>query len=283
VFGLLEPLAGLPPGQRALLIIAMAVVGHLLVRGIRVVGEWILTPASAPGMRARDLLERRNPKVATVTSLVVSALTFFIYFAALGLLLREVNVDPTAYIASASVVGLAVAFGLQGLVQDVVIGITLVFTDTFDVGDVVEISGQVGRVEKIGLRFTMLLNLHGQRVFVPNRSIAMVARFRRGAVRAYLDVQIPAGAEVDDVRARVGGIVRAMWEQHPTILVTEPELLGVLEAGDGAWRYLRVKFRLWPGQNALIEGPVRQRIVSALRELDGDYADWMITISFRAD
>jgi small conductance mechanosensitive channel len=217
-----------------------------------------------------------------VTSLVVSALTFLIYFVAVGLLLREFDVSLTAYLATASVVGLAVAFGLQGLVQDIVIGITLLFSDVYDVGDLVEISGQIGRVEGIGLRFTTLVNLHGQRVYVPNRNIAMVGRFRRGAVRAYVDVQIPEGLEEGVVRETVERIARGMRVQHPTVLVTEPEILGVEKAGPDGWRYLRMKFRLWPGQGALLETVFRSRVLAALRALDPSFQDWMVTVSFRA-
>ena len=105
--------------------------------------------------------------------------------------------------------GLAVAFGLQGLIQDIVIGLTLVFTDAFDVGDMIELSGsgvsaQVGRVERIGLRFTVLTNFQGQRVFVPNRNIVLVSRFRAGVIRAYVDIQIPEGLEEEVVQEEGG-------------------------------------------------------------------------------
>ena len=128
---------------------------------------------------------RRYPKIATVTTILVSGLTFTIYFMAIGLILREFKVSLTAYLASASVIGLAVGFGLQGLIQDVIIGLTLIFSDVLSIEDVVELSGQVGKVENIGLRFTTLVNLHGQQIYVPNRNIAMISRFRRGAIRIF--------------------------------------------------------------------------------------------------
>ena len=182
---LLSFLSNLSPALRALFIAAGAVLGHFVVQFIRSSAERVLAMAGDPSLAAKDAVARRYPKFATITSLVVSALTFIIYFGAVGLILHEVfpRLDLRAYLATASVVGLAVAFGLQGLIQDIVIGLTLVFTDAFDVGDMIELSGsgvtsQVGRVERVGLRFTILVNFQGQRVFVPNRNIVLVSRFR---------------------------------------------------------------------------------------------------------
>jgi small conductance mechanosensitive channel len=96
------------------------------------------------------------------------------YFVAVGLVLKEFGISLTAYFASATIIGLAVGFGSQGLVQDVVNGLTVVFSDLFDVGDMVEIAGQTGFVQKIGIRFTVLNNFMGAEVFIPNRTIANV-------------------------------------------------------------------------------------------------------------
>lgn len=276
-------LEALSPAMRVLVIVLVAAIAHFVVRAIRLVGEWVLVPASAPGEVARDLLRRRHPRVATVTGLAISALTFAIYFLAFGLVLREMAVSLTAYLATASVLGLAVAFGMQGLVQDVVIGLTLLFSKTFDIGDTIELSGQVGRVESIGLRFTTLVTLNGQTVFIPNRTIGMVARFRRGAIRAYVDVQIPAEAAEEEVQDRVARIANGMRSQHATILTTDPEMLGVAAAGTEGWRFLRVKFRLWPGQGTLIENVFRQRVIASMREIDAGYHYWMVSVTYRAN
>ncbi|MFC1575625.1 mechanosensitive ion channel family protein [Gemmatimonadota bacterium] len=264
----------LSPGARVLLIGLGAVLGHFVVQFFRSFGERILARAGDPDLTAKDAVAKRYPKFATITSLVVSALTFIIYFGAVGLILRELfpHLDLRTYMATASVVGLAVAFGLQGLIQDIVIGLTLVFTDAFDVGDMIELSGsgvtaQVGRVERIGLRFTVLTNFQGQRVFVPNRNIVLVSQFRAGVIRAYVDVQIPKG--IDEGTAR------------DSVDRTDHELFETLDAEGGGWRYLRLRFRVWPGQGPLVETVFRQRVLAAMKELDPDYADWMVTVTYR--
>lgn len=277
----LELLAESPRIARILVMALLAVLAHLLVRGIHRLSETLAAPAGRPGTSSTESFARRYPKVATVTSLVVSALTFVIYFVAIGLILGEIGVPVAVYLGSASVVGLAIGFGSQGLVQDVVIGLTLLFSDAFSIGDMIEVSGQVGRVDRIGLRFTTLVNFHGQRVYVPNRNIMLVSRFRGGCIRAYVDIQIPEGADEAAIASRVEEIARGMRAQHRSMVVTDPEIFGVFEAEPAGWRYLRVKFRLWPGQGAIIETTFRQRVLAVMKEVDPGFADWMVAVTYR--
>lgn len=262
----------------------IAAAAHLAVRTIRWGTERYLMPSHLPRQAAKEAFARRYPKAATVTSLVVSALTFVIYFAAVGFVMREIGVDLTAYFATATVIGLAVGFGSQGLVQDVVIGLTLLFSDAFDIGDMIEVSGQVGRVQKVGLRFTTIVNFLGQTVYVPNRNIGQVGRYLGGCVRAWVDIQVPgAGAEGgdDNVTAIIRRLAEGMRSQHRSIIVEQPKVSPPREASAGGWRFVRVQFKLWPGQGALIEGAFRQRVVAAMKELDPSYADWMVVVTYR--
>ncbi len=275
-----QELHGVP---RILLILIVAAIAHFIVQAIRKLGEWTMAPARAPGVTTKAAFTRGRPKIATVVSLTVSALTFTIYFAAVGLILDELNVSLTAYLATASVLGLAIGFGSQSLVQDVVVGLTLVFTDAMDIGDIIEVPGQIGRVEEIGLRFTTLVNFKGQRVYVPNRNISLISRYRGGVVRAYTDIQIPKGVDATQVIEVVGRIARGMRAQHPAIILSDPEVFGVREAKPADWSYLRMKFRLWPGQEPLIQETFKQRVIMALKELDPNFAAWMVDITFRVD
>jgi small conductance mechanosensitive channel len=278
-----EYIVSLPTGIRIIVIILVAILAHFMVRGLRQLSQWLLTLKLGTGAATTESFTRRYPKLATVTSILVSGLTFIIYFMAIGLILREFRVSLTAYLASASVIGLAVGFGLQGLVQDVVIGLTLIFSDTMNIEDIVELSGQVGKVETIGLRFTTLVNIYGQKIHVPNRNIGMISRFRRGSIRAYVDVQLPDGLEEKRVTQEVQSIADGMHSQYRSIILTPPEIFGIKEARAGNWRYLRVKFRLWPGQSALIETTFRQRVAALMKKLYSDYADWMVTVTYRVE
>ena len=266
---------------RLLVIAAVAVVGHLLLRALKHGGDRWLSGRQSAQRGAALAAAQRTQKLATVLSLLVSAATFVLWFVALGLFLGELGVDLTAYFATATVVGLAVGFGSQGLVQDIVIGLTLLFSDALDIGDVVEVSGQVGRVERIGLRFTTLTNFMGQTVFIPNRNIAVVGRYRRGVVRAYVDVQVPEQGSPDDVQREVLATARAFRAQHPAVVMSDPELVEHPPAEDAPWRYIRLKLRVWPGQQALVETVLKQRIVARMKAVDEKYADWMVPVTYR--
>ena len=169
--------------------------------------------------------------------------------------------------------------------QDVVISLTLIFSDTMDVGDMVEIAGTVvvmGRVEEIGLRFTTLRNFYNQIVFIPNRTIANVSRFPHGGVFAYADIQIPTGVDRDKAVQAIGNTARGMWAQFGAIILSEPVIGPVETAPGGGWDFVRVHFKIWPGQGNLNETTFRQQMVSAMKTYSPNYAEWQVPVTYRA-
>jgi len=255
------------------LVIGMTIAVHLIVIGIR----W----ASNRLMAIR--LHRSLLKARTVTSLASSLLIFVIYFGALGLVLVGLGVPIGAYLASASIIGLAVAFGSQGIVQDLVTGLTIIFTGLFDLGEVVEIGGQTGIVRKLGIRFTVLTNALGAEVFIPNRSIINVVSYPRGYVRCLADVTLTGNKrQAKNMEKRVREIVTSAYEQFPGILRTPPDYEGIQKTSSGR-SYLRVKFRIWPGRGSPIETMFKQEVVQALKGIDPDYADWMVAVNYEVE
>jgi small conductance mechanosensitive channel len=266
------------------LIAGLAIVAHLTVKLIRHISEWFINQSQAEKNALGFVTQQ--PKFITLIRLIVSGVTFIIYFLALGFVLQELGVDLTAYLASASVIGLAISFGSQGLVQDMVIGLTLIFSDAMEVGDLVEITGTTnvtGRVEEIGLRFTMLLNFYNQLVFIPNRTIANVSRFPDGGIYAYADIQLPAGADDRNKAVQaIENIATGMWMQFSAIILGKPVVGPAETAAAGGWNFLRVHFKIWPGQGGLIETTFRQRIINAMKTFSADYAKWQVTVTYRA-
>ncbi|HEV2437449.1 MAG TPA: mechanosensitive ion channel domain-containing protein [Verrucomicrobiae bacterium] len=266
-----------------LLILAVAILVHVMVKITRHLSEWFIHKSQAQKNPLGFVTQQ--PKFITLTRLIVSGITFVIYFFALGLVLQEFGVDLTAYLASATVIGLAISFGSQGLVQDVVIGLTLIFSDAMEVGELVEIAGTavvIGRVEEIGLRFTVLRNFYNQEIFIPNRTIANVSRFPHGGVFAYADIQIPDGVDRPKAVQTVENVARGMWQQFGAIILSEPVLSPVETAEGGGWSFLRVHFKIWPGQGGLIETTFRQQMVRAMKTFEPNYADWQVAVTYRA-
>ena len=247
--------AQLATAERILLVLAIAAGAHLIVRGIRHLAERLMSTIAI----------QRWTKLRTLTGLLTSILVFTLYFAAFGLVLSEFGVSLTAYLASASILGLAIAFGSQGVVQDVVTGLTVILSDLFQVGDLVEISTQTGLVQSISMRFTILLNPLGAQVFIPNRTLSNVIVYPRGYVRCFADITLsPQEETAEQMLAKVNAITRGFVEQYPGILRDKPEIGAPCSTPAGR-TYVRVKFRIWPGRSAPIENAYKQEIVQTLK------------------
>ena len=280
---LLNILTDLNPILRIFLVIVLAVAAHFTVKAIRRLSQYLLTMKVDSKATPGAILTRRYPKLATIITIFVSAGTFTIYFVAVGMILREFKISLTTYFASATVIGLAVGFGLQGFVQDVVIGLTLIFTDAITIGQMVKLGDEIGKVDSIGLRFTVLINLHGQRIIIPNRNIATISQFRGGCIRAYVDIQLPQEIDEKEMSPAIQSICQGMYNQHRSIILAIPEIFGIKDVKDGPWRYLRIKFKLWPGQINIIEQTFKERVVQLLKKSDADYASWMITVTYKVE
>ncbi len=262
----------LPFWGRLLLIAAVALISHLFVLLVRQIGQRVI--------RSED---RVHAKIRTVTSLAVSTLVFIIYFVALGLILHEFGISLTAYFASVSVIGIAVGFGSQGLVQDVVTGLTLIFSDLFDLGEMVELGGQTGVVKKLGIRFTVLTNFMGADVYIPNRTINNVINYPKGYIRAIVDFRLPQDTpEASQIEAQLQELTQGVYEQLAGVFRAPPSREGKHEVSGGK-TFVRYKFRIWPGQGAPLETLLKKEVVEALKRIDPDYADWMVVIAYEVE
>ncbi len=265
--------AGWPLVIRIVALAGIAVLAHLLVLLIRRYSSTLLHGAS----------DRRYRKLRSVGTLLTSVTMFVVYFLAFGLILREFGVSLTAYLASASVVGLAVGFGSQGVVQDVVTGLTFIFSDLVDVGDLVEISGQTGIVRSISMRFVELQNALGASVFIPNRTINNVINYPRGYVRCIVDVTLRGDdGQKQAMEAAALSLMQAAYQQFPGILMTEPSNEGRQSLGSGK-EILRLKFRIWPNRGQPIESSFVQELTAELRRTDPDYQPWMIAVTYEVE
>lgn len=271
---LLQSLIGdLPLILRITALAGFAVVVHLGVVLLRRLSKLVLHAGST----------RRYRKLRSISTLATSTVVFVLYFLAVGLILREFGVSLTAYLASASVLGLAVGFGSQGVVQDVVTGLTFIFSDLVDVGDLVEISGQTGVVRGISMRFIELQNALGASVFIPNRTINNVINYPRGYVRCIVDITLTGDDESRKAMEETAlALMRAAEEQFPGILMTAPSSEGRLGFSSGK-EILRLKFRIWPNRGQPIESSYVQELIAALRKRDPDYQAWMVAVTYEVE
>lgn len=269
------------PETHVAVIIGIALAVHFVVKVIHSISEWFIVQSHAKKNPLGFVTQQ--PKFVTLTWLIVSGITFVIYFLAVGFILaEEFHFDLTTYLASASIIGLAISFGSQSMVQDIVTGVTLIFSNAIDVGDVVDLGGVIGRVEVIGLRFTKLVNFYNQEIFVPNRNIMNVSRFPHGGIYAYADVQISRKMDQAAAAKLIDDVAQGTWMQFRAIVLAKPVPGKTQVAEPGGWNFLRVEFMIWPGQGSLVETSFRQQVVNAMKTIDPGYADWMVTVTYRA-
>ncbi|MFT5699835.1 MAG: small-conductance mechanosensitive channel [Desulforhopalus sp.] len=264
-----------PPGiesvfGKIIYILIFAAVAHLASLAIRNLSTQIINYKTG----------RVSPKARSIASLANSFIVFSIYFWVIGFILQTLGVSLTAYLASASVIGLAVGFGSQGLVQDVVTGLTLVFSNLIDIGDMVEIGGQTGIIRSIGMRFTLLENSMKAQVYIPNRSITNVINYPRGYVRCLIDVPMPDSKPHPELKTLLEASMSSFTERFPGLFIYPPS---IEEDTGKSEDLLRLKFRIWPGRGTPLETTFKSELLQRLRNAGLEYFDWQISVHYEVE
>ncbi|THF73531.1 mechanosensitive ion channel family protein [Cohnella fermenti] len=195
--------------------------------------DHMMTPKSSKRLKLRPR------RVQTVGKLVKNAVSYVVNFIVILLILGEFNINLAPLLAGAGVIGLAIGFGAQSLVKDIITGFFIILEDHFSVGDVIETGKFKGTVEMIGLRATRLRSWTGEVYVIPNGSIADVTNYSVNNSLAVVDVSIAASEQLDKAME----VVRAVLGRFEDVsLISTPELLGVqtLTASDVTLRITAV-------------------------------------------
>ena len=138
-------------------------------------------------------------RTQTLGSILRYAVSITILIVGIMIILKEVGIAIGPLLAAAGIVGLAVGFGAQSLVKDVITGFFILLEDQIRVGDVVHVAGKAGIVEKINLRTTMLRDLAGNAHYVPNGTIDTVTNMTKEYSRYVFEVGVAYREDVDEV------------------------------------------------------------------------------------
>jgi moderate conductance mechanosensitive channel len=167
--------------------------------------------------------ERRE---ATLMKLLQNVLTYVVYFVAFMMVLEAMTIDVKALLAGAGIVGLAVGFGAQNLVRDIITGFFIIFEDQFSVGDYVRVGAFEGTVEEIGLRTTKIKSWTGELNILPNGSIVEVTNFSIHNSVAFVDVSIAYEEDITKAEKIITELLQELPDKYED-MVKPPELLGV--------------------------------------------------------
>ena len=217
----------LTSGLRVLLIIVLT---FIALRVAKFVSTRLLTFS----LKTDDIEFKK--RVDTLSSIIQNILFIAITFVAAIIVLGELGVEIGPVLAAAGIVGLAVGFGAQNLVQDVISGFFILLEDQIRVGDVVQIGDKGGVVEKVTLRTVILRDLSGNVHFIRNGQIQVVTNMTKEYGRYVFDIGVAYKEDVDHVIEVIKRVDEEM-RNHPDFKddILEPiEILGLDQFADSA-------------------------------------------------
>jgi small-conductance mechanosensitive channel len=242
---------------RGLRILAILVIAFIVARLLKAITSRLIESAKSPNRVA----QMREQQTRTMAGILYSAGIFLIVAVSILTALPEFGFNVTPIEAAAAVASLAFGFGAQHLVKDLINGFFIVFEDQFVVGDLIQLNSEIGRVEYLTLRRTVLRNPAGAVVTIPNGLIGQVSNLSRDWSQVFVDVTVPSDELVGRALAtleKVAGDLRNDADWSPA-LVDGPRILGVESLSlDGT--VLRVQVRTVLNRKDDVARELRRRI-----------------------
>jgi moderate conductance mechanosensitive channel len=245
--------------ERGIRILAILLIALILNRLLRSLTRRLIPTGGTEGLGRVARLHEQHVK--TLAGLMYSAGTAVIVVGAILTALPEFGFNVTPIAAAAGLASLAIGFGAQHLVRDLINGFFIIIEDQFVVGEIVRIGTVVGRVEHVTLRRTVIRDIQGAVVSIPNGDISQVSNLSRDWGQVFVDISIPQEASSDTALAaleRVCAELRADASWSP-VLVDGPRALGVESFGP-AGATLRLQLRTVPGRQDDAARELRRRI-----------------------
>jgi len=238
--------------------LAMRVLSRVLEPAIR---RMIVT--QTPGEVTSEVEER----IETLTQVIYRTTWIVAVIIGLVTILPEFGINVNALIAGAGLAGLAIGFGAQNLVKDVIGGIFILVENQFTKGDIVELNGIVGEVEDINLRRTLIRDLDGTVHSMPNGVPQFTSNLTQTFSRVNLQIGVSYNEDLDEVYDVINRVGREMAEdpEWSGKFLSPPEVLGVDEFGDSAIK-IRVLGDTLPLEQWAIMREFRKRLKRAFDE-----------------
>lgn len=180
--------------------------------------------------------EYQGKRVDTLMTLLRSVARYGIYFIAILIVLGQLGMSNVIsnLIVTAGIGSVAIGFGAQSLVKDVVTGLFMMFESQFSVGDYVQIDDNTGTVEATAMRVTYLRTFKGEQVIIPNGSISRITNYSRGDNLAYLKIATPYEQDTAEVMELIQKAAEGYAGAHTELILAAPYVQGIVEFADSA-------------------------------------------------
>jgi small-conductance mechanosensitive channel len=217
--------------------------------------------------RSHTLLfrERRQQRASALGTILSNAASVTIFGIALVTILGDMGLNLAPVLASAGVLGVAIGFGAQNLVQDFLAGIFMLLEDQYGVGDVISVGNTTGTVEGVSLRITRLRDVNGVVWHIRNGTIKKAGNESQGWARAVVDFPVPYQHNIPIVRQTMTRTAKGMWQEATwhEIILEEPEVWGVQALSSEAV-LMRVTARTVPLRQWEVQRELTERLKLAL-------------------
>ena len=206
-------------------------------------------------------MNEREKQAATLGKVMRYVVRVTVWGMAFLIILKEIGVDIGPILAGVGVAGLAIGFGAQSLVKDLLAGVFVLVENQYHVGDVIRASGVAGLVERITLRATTLRDLDGRVHVIPNGAFDVVTNMTKQYSRCVLDIGVAYKEDVDEVMAVLQelGDEMAADPKYSTVITAPLEVLGVEDFGDSSV-VIRMRFTTIPMQQWTVAREFRRRV-----------------------
>lgn len=238
-------------------IVLVLVVMYLVIK----IGSSIIDKAVHRQKNLKFSLDIKKAK--TLGQLLKSILRYTVYFFGIIEILSMLGLFGTISLTFAGIGGVAIGFGAQSLIKDVINGFFILLEDQYSVSDYVTIDDKSGIVESIELRLTKIRDFNGDLHLIPNGSISRVTNHSRGNMRVTLDIDIAYDKNIDLVQQIIDQVCISFKEQNPN-MVEGPKVLGVSALKEDSMT-LRVMGKSKPMAQWDCEMKLREEIRSALK------------------
>jgi small-conductance mechanosensitive channel len=243
-----------PVGRIVVVLLVAFVASHFARRAIARFGHQVLLGDSV----------RAAARSKALVQVLRSVTTAMIWTIAFVTILGELHVNLGPLIASAGIAGVALGFGAQSLVKDVLSGFFILVEDQYGVGDIVDLGEADGVVEAVSLRSTRLRDVQGNLWHVPNGSIERVANKSQEWARALLDVNVAYGTDIDRASTVIRETAEQLWNDpdwEGTIL-EQPEVWGIEGLSADAVD-IRLVVKTQPSEQFRVTRELRRRLLHA--------------------
>jgi small conductance mechanosensitive channel len=237
-------------------------------------GRMVARLQTNPGDPA-TVASERDKHVYALVQAVQRMATAMVWFVTVALVLLRMNVPLTTLVAPATVAGVALGFGAQRIVADLLSGFFIISERQYGVGDNIQVlppgaapaNGVAGTVEEITLRITRIRTMAGEVVVIPNGEIRQLINRSKDWSRVLVDVPVPMAEDIDVAAAALREVGQALVREDrwAPLLLDEPRLLGV-DALELQQVRLRLAARTLPGRQWEVGRELRRRSVIALQE-----------------